>query len=58
MAWANATDAECAAFDTCYDCRAVRLSSPHSPSQTGANALMACGEKETAVRPGHVLSKR
>jgi hypothetical protein len=26
----------------------------HSPSQTGVNALMACGEKETAVLLGQV----
>ena len=25
----------------------------HSPSQTGVNALMARGEKETALRPGY-----
>jgi hypothetical protein len=30
----------------------------HSPSQTGVNALMARGEKETAVRPGWVRGKR
>ena len=30
----------------------------NSPSQTGVNALMACGEKETAVRPGQVRSMR
>jgi hypothetical protein len=29
----------------------------HSPSQTGVNALVARGEKETAVRPGHVRNK-
>jgi hypothetical protein len=30
----------------------------HSPSQTGVNALMARGEKETAVLPGDVRMKR
>jgi hypothetical protein len=30
----------------------------HSPSRTGVNALMACGEKETAVRPGRVRNMR
>jgi hypothetical protein len=29
----------------------------HSPSQTGVNALMARGEKETAVRAGHERGK-
>jgi hypothetical protein len=30
----------------------------HSPSQTGVNALVERGEKETAVRPGHARTKR
>jgi hypothetical protein len=30
----------------------------HSPSQTGVNALMARGDKETALRRGHVRNKR
>jgi hypothetical protein len=30
----------------------------HSPSKTGVNALMTRAEKETALRPGHVRSKR
>jgi hypothetical protein len=30
----------------------------HSPSQTGVNALVARGEKETALRLGQVRNKR